>query len=107
MLYSGIIKNWQIHTLSVDKKEIKKLYPKDNLQPLILTGTVVKDYKQRWLPGYHMRSSLICFHDKENNLIYTKNSIYKLQGPSGDDRVFNLDDPNKKDLGDFVLSLFY
>ena len=66
--YSGIIKNWQIHNYD------------SNTQ--VLTGTVVEDFKGRWGPGMHMRSSVI---DRiTDDVVYTANSIYLLEGKEGD-----------------------
>ena len=67
-IYSGIIKNWQIHNYD------------SNMQ--ILTGTVVVDNKGRWEPGMHMRSSKI--KSIVEDLVYTSNSIYLLEGEEGD-----------------------
>ena len=83
-IYSGIIKNWQIHNLSNGGK--------------ILTGTVVEDFKGRWDPGMHMRSSGI---DRiVEDLVYTRNSIYLLKGEAGDPVTGG-------DWGDKVASIFY
>ena len=84
MIYSGIIKNWQIHNLSSGGK--------------VLTGTVVEDFKGRWEPGWHMRSSAI--NRIEDNVVYTTNSIYLLKGEAGDPVTGG-------DWGDNVASIFY
>jgi len=67
-IYSGIIKNWQIHNYDTDFQ--------------VLTGTVVVDNKGRWQPGMHMRSSKI--ERIVDDLVYTRNSIYLLEGEQGD-----------------------
>lgn len=97
--FGGTIKDWQIHTLSIKPEDINKLYPGEELQPLIMTGTVVEDKLGRWKPGYHMRSSLIKKIDKQKGEIETRNTIYKLEGKEGTD-VF-------PDMGDAVLNIFY
>jgi hypothetical protein len=107
MCISGIIKNWQIHTLSISKDKLNELMPGDDFEPLILTGTVEKDFKGRWEKGYHMRSSIVKHFDKKNKIVQTKNSLYKLKGKQGDNIIFDPADPDKKDLGDFVLSIYY
>ena len=84
-IYSGIIKNWQIHNYDSDTQ--------------ILTGTVVVDNKGRWDPGMHMRSSVI---DRiVEDLVYTSNSIYLLEGEEGDPVT------GCKDWGKKVASIFY
>ena len=83
-MYSGIIKNWQIHNLSGGGQ--------------ILTGTVVEDFKGRWEPGMHMRSSGI---DRiVDNVVYTRNSTYLLKGEAGDPVT-------GEDWGDKVAMIFY
>jgi hypothetical protein len=94
-----IIKNWQIHTLSFTQEDINKVYPGENLQPLIVTGTVVEDKSGKFKPGYHMRSSLIKEIDREKKEIETKNTVYKLEGEEGADIFPNLEDA--------VLNIFY
>jgi hypothetical protein len=93
------IKNWQIHTLSFTQEDINKVYPGENLQPLIVTGTVVEDKSGKFKPGYHMRSSLIKKIDREKKEIETKNTVYKLEGKEGTDIFPNLEDA--------VLNIFY
>ena len=83
-IYSGIIKKWQIHNLSSGSQ--------------VLTGTVVVDNKGRWQPGMHMRSSLIT--RREEDLVYTTNSLYLLKGEAGDPVVGG-------DWGDKVATIFY
>ena len=83
-IYSGIIKNWQIHNYNDWQ---------------ILTGTVVVDNKGRWEPGMHMRSSVI--ERIVEDLVYTRNSIYLLEGEEGDTVL------GGGDWGDKVASIFY
>ena len=83
--YSGIIKNWQIHNYNADTQ--------------VLTGTIVADFKDRWEPGMHMRSSKI---DRiEDNVVYTRNSIYLLEGKEGDTTL------GGGDWGAKVATIFY
>jgi len=97
--FGGTIKDWQIHTLSVTKEWLDTVCTEKGLQPMILTGTVVEDKLGRWLPGFHMRSTLIKKIDREKGEVETQNTIYKLEGKEGGD-IF-------KDLGDNVFKIFY
>ena len=84
-MYSGIIKKWQIHNYDSETQ--------------VLTGTVVVDNMGRWEPGFHMRSSVI---DRiEDNVVYTANSVYLLEGEEGDPVT------GYKDWGRAVASIFY
>jgi hypothetical protein len=65
----------------------------------ILTGTVKEDSTGRWEPGFHMRSSLIVVMDLDEGIIETQNTIYKVEGPQGEDVL--------PDIGDGVLGVFY
>ena len=96
---TATIKNWQLHTLSVKQEMIDKVYPGEGLTPLIVSGTVVSDDLGRFLPGHHMRSSLIKKHDRAKGIIETRNTIYKLEGKENGDVL-----PN---LGDNILNVFY
>jgi len=94
----GIIKNWQLHHLSLSKKQIEKAYPGKNAKPMIFTGTVAHDPTGRWKNGYHMRSSLITLIDRKEGVIETINTIYKVRD-EGNDVL--------PDMGDGVLGIFY
>jgi len=98
--FRGVIKNWQLHTLSTDIKAVRKLQPdvKED-KAMMFTGTIVEDPSDRWKPGYHMRSSLILHFNRETGECETLNSLYRLEGEGGNDVV--------PDLGPGVLSLFY
>lgn len=97
----GLIEKWQIHHLTISVNKIRTMYPEvEENEGLILTGTVVDDPTGRWLPGHHMRSSIIVKYDTENGVIETLNTIYQLQGESGDSIIGG-------DIGDAVLSIFY
>ena len=99
----GTIRNWQIHNLKYSDamlKTIEKLYP-DALRepnPIVFSGTVVDDPTGRWKPGFHMRSSLISKLDRENGIITTQNTIYKV-----------IDEGNDilPDMGNGILEVFY
>jgi hypothetical protein len=97
--YTGIIRDWQVHTLSITKKDIEKHYPGKKLQPMIISGTVVKDNQGRWLPGFHMRTSLVKRLDRKKGEVETLNSLYKLEGEEGKDIL-----PN---LGNGIKNIFY
>lgn len=97
--YGGIIKDWQVHTLSFSEDDLNKVYPGEQLKPLVITGTVVKDELGRWLPGDHMRTSLVKVLDREKGKVETRNTIYRLEGKENADVV--------PDLGNGVLGLFY
>ena len=97
--YTGIIKDWQVHTLSLTKKEIDKVYPGKTILPMIISGTVVKDNKGRWPPGYNMQTSLVCRLDRKKGEVETLNSLYKLEGKENNDVI-----PN---LGTNILNIFY
>ncbi len=88
--FGGIIKDWQVHTLTVTKKAIDKVYPGEDLQPMIISGTVVKDELGRWYPGYHMRTSLVKKLDRKKGEVETRNTIYKLEGKEGADVLPNM-----------------
>ena len=101
----GTIKNWQTHTLS-DKPEAVAM-AKEQLPELtedkimVFTGIVVDDPLNRWVPGDHMRSSPIMTLDRENGIVETKNTVYKLEGEEGGDPFFD------GDMGIAIMSIFY
>lgn len=95
----GTIRDWQVHHLTFTKEQIETVYPNQNCKPLIVTGTVVNDPCGRWVPGAHMRSSLVVNIDREKGILETKNTIYKLTGTEGTDVL--------PDLGDGVMGVFY
>ena len=100
----GVIKNWQIHTLSISEEKMKEFYPEVIGKPRLFTGTVVFDPTGRWQPGYHMRSSLIVDLvdvDENTKSAETINTVYTLEGPEGDPAVGN------KDLGDLAARITY
>jgi len=56
----------------------------------------------RWLPGYHMRSSLVVKMTKNadnSHTVETLNTMYKLLGEGGND-IF-------PDMGDNITKIFY
>lgn len=99
----GTIKNWQLHILYEDAKSVamaKKTHPHMGVDKIMMfTGIVVEDPTGRWLPGYHMRSTVILNHDKETGIVETLNTMYKLQGEMGGDVV--------GDMGKDVMKIFY
>ena len=99
----GTIKNWQMHIASDKPKDLvkaKELNPDFEMDKvMVFTGTVVDDPTGRWLPGYHMRSTLVLKHDVETGIVETQNTIYKLEGEEGGD-VLN-------DMGAAVMNIYY
>lgn len=102
----GLVRNWQIHHLTIppdmirDYKWLTDMYP-DILYdpgPLVFTGTIVHDAAQRWQPGDHMRSSYIVAIDRDKGVIETQNTIYKVINEGGD--IY-------PDLGNGILKIFY
>jgi len=107
----GTIDNWQTHTLSIKQETIDKVYPGENLTPMVFTGTNVSENGVgKWMAGNHMRSSLIVNIDRENGVIETRNTIYKVLTEGGDEtstdmaEILGKDGP---DLGDAVMGIFY
>ena len=99
----GTIRNWQLHHLKTSKEGLKELvstFPDILIDPspMIFTGTVVKDPTNRWKPGFHIKSSLICKIDRKNGIIETLNTIYNVIDEGND--VFG-------DLGNDALNIFY
>lgn len=99
----GTIQNWQLHHLTLSKKDqklLKKSYPNILLDPgpMVFTGAVVHDPLGKWAKGFHMRSSLIVSIDRKNNIIETVNTIYNVTNEGGD--IFS-------DIGNDVLKIFY
>lgn len=109
----GVIENWQVHTLSMSQEIIDKVYPGENLKPLIFTGTVKEDVLGRWKTGYYMRSSLIVNIDREKGIIETRNTIYKVVNEGNDSisqsmsSLLGNKDATDNDIGDNVMSLFF
>ena len=97
--FGGIIKDWQVHTLTITKKAIDEVYPGEDLQPMVISGTVVKDELGRWRPGYHMRTSLVKKLDRKKGEVETRNTIYKLEGTEDADVL-----PN---MGNNILNVIY
>jgi len=99
----GIVKNWQLHILyddEVSAKKAKDVHPNMGVDKLmVFTGTVVDDPTGRWLPGYHMRSTLVLNHDTETGIVETLNTMYKLEGPGDNDVI--------PDMGKEVMNIFY
>ena len=97
----GTIRNWQLHYLALNEKQQQKLkiaFPEIKIEPMVFTGTVVEDKAGRWLPGFHMRSTLIVSLDRKKGVIETLNTIYKVQD-EGNDVI--------PDLGNAVSGTFY
>ena len=106
----GTIDNWQLHTLSLSKADIDNAYPNSNATAQVFTGTVVKSDLSKYQVGFHMRSSLIVKVDRENGIIETMNTSYKVLNEGNDKvtlnmgAVFGVDSP---DIGDHVMGIFY
>ena len=104
----GKVRNWQIHNLQLSEaltEQLKQVYPEIlyDPNPMIMTGTVVDDPTGRWEPGHHFKSSYIVGIDKENNIIETRNTIYKVDPDTeGQDNVLG-----GGDWGNNVLSVTY
>lgn len=97
----GPITNWQLHRLTLNdkqKRRLKKEFPEIKIEPMVFTGTVVEDKAGRWLPGFHMRSTLIVSIDRKKGVIETVNTVYKVQN-EGNDII--------PDMGNAVLGIFY
>jgi len=97
----GTIRNWQLHHLALNEKQqqkLKRVFPEIKVEPMVFTGTVVEDKAGRWLPGFHMRSTLVVSLDRKKGVIETLNTIYKVQD-EGNDVI--------PDLGNAVLGIFY
>jgi hypothetical protein len=106
----GTIDNWQLHNLSYTQEQLEEAYPNENLKPMVFTGTVVEDAVGRWKKGNHMRSSLIVNIDRENGVIETRNTMYKVLEEGGDTVSEDMADLLQKDtpdLGNDVLGIFY
>lgn len=96
----GTIRDWQIHHLSTPVEKAREVgYDIQMDECIIISGTVVNDPAGRWLPGYHMKSSIVCKLDRENGTFETQNSHYKLEGKEGGDVL--------PDLGDNISKIFY
>ncbi len=102
--FGGTISNWQTHTLIGENNQelimqAKERYPEIRTDSIMcFTGTVVDDPTGRWEQGFHMRSSTICHLDRENGIIETFNTIYKVKN-EGDD-IF-------EDLGQGIKQIYY
>ncbi len=97
------IRNWQLHTIEIDDKN-KELFqthfPNVIYPPILFTGTVVEDIKNRWNPGDHMRSTYVVLLDRQNGIIETMNSTYEMDMTTENQDIFG-------NLNNKVLSLFY
>ena len=92
----GRIINWQLHTLSVQKRKVQQLFNQEVKMPQVQVFT--GDSEDR---GTHTRSSIIINYDVKSGLVETLNTIYTLVGDGGTDRFFD------RDLKDSVCSIFY
>ncbi len=87
-MYSGVIKNWQLHTLSTRKQ--------------VFTGTIEHDERGRFKDGWHIRSSEILAFNKDTGVLFTNNSEYKM-----DRETEGMDEYFPKDMGNSILGVFY
>ena len=88
--FGGTIKNWQLHTI-VKADDEEKMMKMRELAPdimtenaYIFTGTVVEDPTGRFEDGWSFKSSVVVNIDRENGIIETRNSIYKVQDEGND-----------------------
>lgn len=97
--YGGLIKNWQLHTLSVPIEEARKTYPQIETDKVYrFSGTVMVDPLGKWEQGHHMTSSLVVRIDRDKGEIETLNTIYRVCEEGND--IF-------PDIGDVINSVFY
>lgn len=64
-----LVIEWELVTLDIDGQVMQFLY-----------GTVIHDYKSRWVTGDYVFTSKIEKLDLENGLVQTRNSLYCLSG---------------------------
>lgn len=53
--------------------------------PLFFIGTVENHPRQSEFHGKAQRTTSVVFFDKDNGLLETRNTIYRLEGPSASD----------------------
>lgn len=95
--YGGFISDWTIHNFDVSD-EVKQLYENSGVKPQIMTGVVKEDPLGRWEIGWEMKSSLIVNVDRENGIVETMNTIYKV----------DLDSEHpENDLGNLAASIYF
>ena len=99
----GTITSWEMHKLPYTVEEVEQVYPGENLTPFVISGMVVDDPTGRWLPGYHMKSSLIVKLNRQTGVLETRNTMYKLLGKEVKDSVVEA----VKALGGDVRDIFY
>lgn len=96
----GTIRNWQLHMVSDNIEYARSVRPEIETDKVYrFSGTVVEDKVGRWQPGDHMISSVVVRIDRENGIIETLNTIYRVQDEGGD--VFG------GDIGDNINYIFY
>jgi len=98
-IYRGTIKNWTLHTLSVKKEKLDKMFPGKGATPFVVTGSIYGDPTHRLDDGNHTRTSLVVKIDRKSRKLETLNSLYDLAGTEDGDVL-----PN---LGDAVFTVFY
>lgn len=100
--FGGTIKNWQLHTLLQGEENMKKArehFPEIKTDKVYkMSGTVVEDPLGRWEAGFHMISSMIVNIDREEGIVETINTIYKVQD-EGNDAL--------GDMGPDISRIFY
>ncbi len=82
------IKNWRLHNLSCGVQ--------------VFTGIVEHDERGRFDPGFHMRSSVIEYFDRDSGNLATQNTHYLM-----DMETENQDPFITEDLGDKVVGISY
>ncbi len=101
----GLIRNWQLHHITLPdiegfKKEFLATFPGVLLDPgpLKFSGTIIEDSAGRYKPDWHIVSSYICSIDRKRGTIETLNTIYKV-----------IDEGNDvlPDMGNRILNVRY
>ena len=103
--FGGTITDWQFNTVTNTPESLKlakEHYPTFNMDGIyMMTGTVEEDKLGRWLPGYHMRSTVVLSYNKSTKIVETLNTLYKVTDNEGDPTF------GCKDAGMFVTQLYY
>lgn len=64
-----VIKDWELVTFNNEEVLYK-----------IVRGIIVEDYNKPFEPGFWVCSTPIIYTDMEQNIVQTKNTVYKLMG---------------------------
>ena len=88
--FGGTIKNWQLHTVCKANEEERMLTLLQHAPDMmtedayIFTGTVEEDPTGRFEVDWKFKSSLVVNVDRENGIIETINTIYKVKDEGND-----------------------